>query len=1446
MGMIRRIKSNLKAPLIALGLLISLILLPLTAHSGAWDQLSEAEQKIVRERLVDELGKMLNEGKLNENLQFTAKHIGTWATHAGEIVEGNFDNAINATMKYSTDQFLASFEKELGTKIDSLENSALSFVYKQVISHKGESKKIARLALNGDFSTAGNIAWETAKKDVQQQIQTKTEETLKFAFNWAFDGAKIGSYTPVDIFLEIIRIEKIIIPELKNYLTNTQLRQILQIYKDELAQSGGNHNAAWIMIRDSHIPIKAHSVSSLNEETLRQALEQCAGSYSSLGQCIGDVQSSFNRKLAQEKQRSENLLRNIAEESKEKSREGYKEVQKLIQRIIAEHSKDYKDAISEANSILKKLQTQARGIKGDCDAFDAKKEVVDQAQEKVKQANIAAAKIKNFLNTADQCKLLSEAPKDLDTLLQQLKTVNSTFEGHMQSVTDQANKVCQVTGNIGAAFSKSEGKKLLDQAINEQKKLNQAVSETDSSAALVRRTAQEIKTAATSFKTELSSMDKDIGSSNYLDEEQQKLNAAKNAKKGYDAAVAAMKKIAERLKARQKNMDEANPVELSVMEQVDKAMAGGINKEEKVRTAKLLKKYKDFPKVKEILAKIKETNSQAECAYRVARQMGSPDQDYKWKDPNFSDDLLAKFKEAKSDCQSMPGADAFDKYEQQATSIAAEMEAKELPWIPQKQAERCIADGLVAYQSLVDPATALSGSVEQLEKTCGNAKTIADRASHTANAAVQAGESLTNALVKQSSGLNIDDTLGACARLDEIKAGVLQSAASAKAAAASAQSAAAKGSATAQSCVSKSSLGSIDGDLAAIKKHQYDAVIAYGKAQEGDDLFDRIVGAANKETARIQKTKEGFSQLLIYRAAIKDHIKNSNSDKEAALAGFKNCKAQQADLSSKAAAMGGNPDDKVLPGLIQRINSVTTEPGPELASIDGQLENARASLKLLESAGTEIDTAIARVKTECLGKTTPYAEVLGASQSILTIEDLKTQLIQKRNQCLASLDAKSTDASASAGSEDDDRGGYDFDEDEGNVDPERVAAGGGASGSVGSGGLPGANPEQQNTSRTGTGIDPSYGRDPIAEARRERERAADAARVAEAGNPFGEGYGDQGGGMDEFQQPPDLDRIPNPDEDSDRDREQGNSEPPAGSKPPEQTPPTQQEPGKMRWYVYCVQGKAVVRGFMSNNSNFGANSYESEAAAKTAAAKMKCDGTTKPETKPETKPDPKGDKGGAPAKPPTVIPPPVKPPAENAVCKQLVKKMQSMASDYTKLTNNYMAAARAKDEDALKLYGCKILTEADRFYDLFSQYTSAKCPVGGDVGRLRDAFSQGRTAVQQSLNQNCGGSSGASQPAQFAGRWTGKQSCSAGGDAAYRWVVSLNQKGSKVTGNISFHRCPGGGRASYAVSGTATSAKSVKLDGALKSSRGPLGSSAKSRLSFTITKNAPPSPNLAP
>jgi hypothetical protein len=99
----------------------------------------------------------------------------------------------------------------------------------------------------------------------------------------------------------------------------------------------------------------------------------------------------------------------------------------------------------------------------------------------------------------------------------------------------------------------------------------------------------------------------------------------------------------------------------------------------------------------------------------------------------------------------------------------------------------------------------------------------------------------------------------------------------------------------------------------------------------------------------------------------------------------------------------------------------------------------------------------------------------------------------------------------------------------------------------------------------------------------------------------------------------------------------------------------------------------------------------------------------------------------------------------------------------------------------------------------------------------------------------------------FAGSWHSAATCDEE-DAPYHWQVSLTQDPNThyVSGTISFHACPGGGRATYNVSGTATASDALFLEGTKTDGRGGLNDLTPATQTFRIEKGGEPFPNFVP
>lgn len=96
---------------------------------------------------------------------------------------------------------------------------------------------------------------------------------------------------------------------------------------------------------------------------------------------------------------------------------------------------------------------------------------------------------------------------------------------------------------------------------------------------------------------------------------------------------------------------------------------------------------------------------------------------------------------------------------------------------------------------------------------------------------------------------------------------------------------------------------------------------------------------------------------------------------------------------------------------------------------------------------------------------------------------------------------------------------------------------------------------------------------------------------------------------------------------------------------------------------------------------------------------------------------------------------------------------------------------------------------------------------------------------------------------EFAGSWHSPSTCDENeAGFEYRWSVDLEQDASGVvSGTISYHACPGGGRAVYDVTGVATTSRTMRLEAVRNFGAGPLETSSPAHTFITLTPEGAPS-----
>jgi len=100
----------------------------------------------------------------------------------------------------------------------------------------------------------------------------------------------------------------------------------------------------------------------------------------------------------------------------------------------------------------------------------------------------------------------------------------------------------------------------------------------------------------------------------------------------------------------------------------------------------------------------------------------------------------------------------------------------------------------------------------------------------------------------------------------------------------------------------------------------------------------------------------------------------------------------------------------------------------------------------------------------------------------------------------------------------------------------------------------------------------------------------------------------------------------------------------------------------------------------------------------------------------------------------------------------------------------------------------------------------------------------------------------------YAGTWHSTGLCGEQDEFPYHWSVSIMEhRDENLVGTIHFHNCPNGGQAIYHVTGQVPSnSDTLTLQGTLSDAWGDLEDTARESVTFTVSPNGAPQPNLAP
>lgn len=604
------------------------------------------------------------------------------------------------------------------------------------------------------------------------------------------------------------------------------------------------------------------------------------------------------------------------------------------------------------------------------------------------------------------------------------------------------------------------------------------------------------------------------------------------------------------------------------------------------------------------------------------------------------------------------------------------------------------------------------------------------------------------------------------------------------------------------------------------------------------------VGAASQAAqARIGYAR--LSDQLSYQAPAKaalDEYTSAQLDLDVGLATLKNrvdvVRSMRAEV--KALESACNSGIRAARAEVSRIAALlpasANSLGSELDSITADSADSTTFSKTEQEAlFSNLDREAARLKlyvssaaaqlAQCASVDSREADLLATNTAIRSLPDTAqwaAEVAALSSQCRTKLDNDSEKQETSRAENDDRESGWEgYDEDEGNLDADRVAENGVDTEAAAENWPPAGeeNGRGQNTAGEGDLMDPGYREDPLARAEREREQAEVAERIAARDSSRRRGRDGDADIADEFGEAPDTDDLPDPnrprpgkDERQPRDMPQ-TSVPADNPTPPQPGPVPQPEPEPAPDPEPQPQEEPQPQA--------------------------------EPEPQPQPQPQPQAEPEPAPVRPPTAQPEPEAPSPNttDARCRAIVSGLESSVPRMTSNMSRFQQAASAKDEELAQRLGCQIIADSDKTLATFQDLDAANCPMQGDVRGLRNNIHNIRSQINRSLNQQCG-----VQPTvgRYEGKWMSPGTCPQSGNAGHRWVIELTHRNDRVSGRIYFHKCPGGGRATYAVSGDANGGDVVSLNGSLVDSRGPLAEQVSRNVTFSISRNAPPSPNFAP
>lgn len=284
---------------------------------------------------------------------------------------------------------------------------------------------------------------------------------------------------------------------------------------------------------------------------------------------------------------------------------------------------------------------------------------------------------------------------------------------------------------------------------------------------------------------------------------------------------------------------------------------------------------------------------------------------------------------------------------------------------------------------------ALLPTIAQLESICAAASRHVEAVGAAAADILSAAAEIAVAKEGVQLPAAVGEAQASCGQLDAVKVGVVTSAAQVRSEVASAQSSASAATASLASCESSADLAAAQAAEGHARSAARRAVASYGRAQEGDDLFDRITAAASAALAEVHNARDQLGAISISLATPSSQLDNAGRSRELAEAGFRECRERQQSVRQQWVAAGGG-SDAALAALGKRIEAVSVEP-PDSSWLDKLAPEVDAIHQTLDADEAAINDALVEL-TRCADAGSAYAAVLDASEAMLGLDGVLAEL----------------------------------------------------------------------------------------------------------------------------------------------------------------------------------------------------------------------------------------------------------------------------------------------------------------------------------------------------------------------------------------------------------------------------------------------------------------------